>query len=78
MQDPVNGPSQMSPGAHRKYIETLRGLTAEQRLTKAFELTEMVRGLFRQGLRKRFPDLPDDEFEKLYRQRLDLCHNRNW
>ena len=74
----MDKPADMSPETYRKYIEALRRLTPEQRLIKAFELTEMVKGLFRQGLRKRFPDLSDDDFEKLYRQRLDLCHNRNW
>lgn len=53
-------------------------MTPEQRLARAFELTEMVRELFRQGLRTRFPELPEDEFQKLYLERLDLCHNRNW
>jgi hypothetical protein len=53
-------------------------MTPEQRLAKAFELTELSKALFRQGLRRRFPEMQDDEFEKLYRKRLDLCHNRNW
>jgi hypothetical protein len=73
----LNG-KKRNAAAHKKYIEVLRSMTSEQRLAKAFELTEMVNSLFRQGLRKRFPDLPDEEFEKLYRRRLDLCHNRNW
>ncbi len=67
-----------SIAAEKKYIEILRRMTPEQRLAKAFELTEFTRALFRQGLRSRYPDMPDDEFEKLYRARLDLCHNRNW
>jgi hypothetical protein len=71
-------PKSRSLAARKKYIEILRKMTAEQRLAKAFELTEFSRALFRQGLRHRFPTMPDDEFEKLYRKRLDLCHNRNW
>jgi hypothetical protein len=53
-------------------------MTEEQRLVKAFELTQMARELFRAGLREAFPDLPEKKFEELYRKRLDLCHNRNW
>ena len=68
----------MLPEVHRVYMQALRNLTPEQRLIRAFELTEMARALFRHGLRKRFPELPEVEFEELYRHRLDLCHNRNW
>jgi hypothetical protein len=71
-------PKSRSLAAHKKYIEILRKMTPEQRLAKAFELTELSKALFRQGLRRRFPEMQDDEFEKLYRKRLDLCHNRNW
>ena len=45
---------------------------------KAFELSEMARAVFRDGLRNRFPDLDDQEFQKLYLERLEKCHNRNW
>lgn len=63
---------------HALHIQTLRNMTEEQRLVKAFELTQMARELFRAGLREAFPDLPEKKFEELYRKRLDLCHNRNW
>lgn len=64
--------------SHRVYIETLRRMTPEQRLLKAFELSEMAKTVFREGLRNRFPDLDDQEFQKLYLERLEKCHNRNW
>ena len=64
--------------SHRVYIETLRRMTPEQRLLKAFELSEMTKTVFRDGLRNRFPDLDDQEFQKLYLERLEKCHNRNW
>lgn len=63
---------------HGVYIAALRRLTPEQRLRKAFELSAFVRALFEQGLRKRFPDLPETEFRKLLLERLELCHNRNY
>lgn len=63
---------------HRKYLEVLRGMTPEQRLFKAFELSEFSKSLFITGLRKRFPDLPEDEFKKILLERLDKCHNRNY
>lgn len=63
---------------HRLYIQTLRRMTPEARLMKAFELTEFSRQLFLTGLRRRFPDLPEDELKKLYLKRLEKCHNRNY
>jgi hypothetical protein len=61
----------------RRYIEVLRSMSDEQRLQKAFELTELSRRLFRLGLRERFPDLSDTELHRLYLERLERCHNRN-
>jgi hypothetical protein len=43
----------------KRYIEILRTMTPEDRLRKAFELTEFSRQLFAEGLRQRFPDLPE-------------------
>jgi hypothetical protein len=63
---------------HKIYIETLRKMTPEQRLNKAFELSEFSKKLFRHGLRKRFPDLSEEDFQKLDLKRLDKCHNRNY
>ena len=63
---------------HALYIQTLRRMTPEQRLAKAFELTEFARELFRQGLRKRHPDLSPEEFHQLWLKRLAKCHNRNY
>ncbi len=63
---------------HGRYLEILRGMTPEQRLRKAFELSQMGRELFRQGLRRRHPELASEDFEALLRKRLSLCHNRNY
>lgn len=63
---------------HRRYIEVLRSMTPEQRLAKAFELSDFSRALFVQGLRTRHPELGAEEFAKLLRARLDKSHNRNY
>lgn len=63
---------------HEQYLRVLQSMTPEQRLRKAFELTEFSRSLFRQGLRQRFPDLDDRELHQLYLERLAQCHNRNY
>ena len=63
---------------HDQFIRIVRAMTEEQRLKKAFELSDLTRELFKQSLRERFPDLNDVDFKKLYFERLELCHNRNW
>jgi hypothetical protein len=63
---------------HRRYIASLQQLSPEQRLAKAFELSAFVKALFREGLRKRFPELSDEEFHKVFLERLAKCHNRNY
>lgn len=63
---------------HAQHLAVLRAMSPAQRLAKSFELTEMSRALFRQGLRRRFPDLSDDAFHQHYLARLAACHNRNY
>ncbi len=63
---------------HKIYIETLRRMTPEERLLRAFELSEFGKELFLTGLRSRFPDLPDERIRKIYLERIDRCHNRNY
>lgn len=63
---------------HEIYLEALRRLTPAQRLNKAIEMSELVKRLFRNGLRKANPNLSQEHFHKLYLERLELCHNRNW
>ncbi len=53
-------------------------MTPAQRLAKAFELSEMSKRLFKQGLRERFPEMSEEDFHRLYLERLDKCHNRNY
>lgn len=63
---------------HAIYIRVLRGMSPEARLLKTFELSEFSRQLFLQGLRRRFPNMSDADIRKLYLERLDKCHNRNY
>ncbi len=63
---------------HQVRISTLRRMSAEQRLLKAFELSDFVRRLFTHGLRKRFPNISEEAFQQVLLERLDKCHNRNY
>ncbi len=53
-------------------------MTPEERLLKAFELSEFSRRLFKEGLRQRFPAKSEAEIHTLFLQRLEKCHNRNY
>jgi hypothetical protein len=61
---------------HQLYLEALRRLMPEQRLLKAFELTELTRELLRAGVRPRFPEAGEDEVQRTYLERLETCHSR--
>lgn len=63
---------------HEKYIETLRKMTPEQRLSKAFDLTKMTKELFLAGLHQRFPLKSKAEIMDIYLSRIVKCHNRNY
>ena len=58
---------------HQLYIQTLRRMSPEARLRKAFDLTKLGRDLFRHGLRQRHPKLDSEAFEALFRERLEKC-----
>lgn len=63
---------------HKLYIQALRRMPPETRLAKSFELSQFSKDLFLHGLRKRFPNLSDHEIKKIYLERLEKCHNRNY
>jgi hypothetical protein len=53
-------------------------MTPEERLKKAFELTEFSRKLLLAGIRDQYPEASEEEIRKIYLKRLDKCHNRNY
>jgi hypothetical protein len=57
---------------------SLRKMTPEQKLLKAFELSAFTKELFVQGLHKRFPNASSLEFNQILKSRLEKCHNRNY
>ena len=61
-----------NPGAHWACIKALCAMTPAERLMKALELSDFVIGLFRQGLCEWYPDLDDEAFARLFRERLGL------
>jgi len=64
--------------SHKIYIQALRRMTPEKRLLKAFELSQFSKELFLQGLHRRFPGLSEEAIRKIYLERINKCHNRNY
>jgi hypothetical protein len=62
---------------HAVYLRALRAMSPQARLRKAFELSTLTVALFRTGLARRFPDLDAVALDRLVRNRLERCHNRN-
>jgi len=63
---------------HAVYIQTLRNMSAENRLLKAIELTQLTKQLFLHGLKKRFPDDSQKEIKRKLLKHLKRCWNRNY
>ncbi len=59
-------------------MPTLKSMTPEQRLKKAFELSALTKNLFLHGLKKRFPEKNEAEIKTIYLERIAQCHNRNY
>ena len=72
LMDPKPRPQQEA------YLEVLRRMTPEQRLRKAFELSDYTKALFKAGLRNRFPELSEEELHRVFLERLAECHNKNY
>lgn len=61
---------------HERYIAALRSMSADARLRKALELSELSRELLRAGLRRRFPALAEPELHQLFLSRVRKSWDR--
>lgn len=61
---------------HRIYIQVLRQMGPENRLKKAFELSELSRALTKRGLEDLYPELPPSELNRLYLDRMKKARER--
>ena len=77
IKDEINDGKKPRPN-HQRTLQILRSMSPRQRLDQVFQLNERTLKLFRIGLRRRFPDLDDVEFQKVDLQMRARCHNRNY
>ena len=58
----------------RVWRRTVQSMTGEQRLEKAFELTELTREFMREGIRAQHPKSSESEIHRIYVDRLLSFH----
>jgi hypothetical protein len=56
----------------------IRSMTGEQKVAKAFELTETTRQFMRAGMRAANPDISEAELQELYVERLLHFHGTSF
>jgi hypothetical protein len=61
---------------HSVYLRVLREMGPENRLRKAFELSEFTRALTRHGLEALHPDLKPGDVDRLYLSRMEKARER--
>jgi hypothetical protein len=70
--------NQMPERVYKVYIETLRGMTPEQKLQRVFEMAASARELFCQGVKKLHPDYSENDVNRCYLENIAKCYNRNY
>ena len=53
-------------------------MSPQEKLSQVFKLNERTLQLMRIGLRRRFLDLDEEAFERVYLQARERCHNRTY
>jgi hypothetical protein len=62
----------------QRYHQILKAMPPQDKLMKAFGLSDLANSAFRAGLKNRYPDLTDGELHKLYLEKRLECHNRTY
>ncbi|MDR2671833.1 MAG: hypothetical protein LBC35_00755 [Coriobacteriales bacterium] len=62
----------------QKYHQILKTMSPQDRLMKAFELSDLANAAFKVGLKDRYPHATDAELDRLYLEKRSKCHNRNY
>ncbi|MCA9138219.1 MAG: hypothetical protein KDB00_15715 [Planctomycetales bacterium] len=74
LEDQIAAETEGGRDALRIWREIWRNMTGEQRIEKAFRLTEEVRQVMRAGIRSRHPHASEDEIQLLYVNQLLAAH----
>lgn len=61
---------------HQVYIRVLRDMGPQNRLKKAFELSEFTRALTRRGLENLYPELAPSDVNRVFLKRMEKARDR--
>lgn len=61
---------------HRVYVGVLRAMGPENRLNKAFELSEFSRALTKRGLENLHPEMSSSDLNRLFLERMKKARER--
>ncbi len=59
-------------------LAALRRMTPDERLAQIFQLSETMRAMLKEAIRKQFPGESDADIHQRFLKRLERCHNVNW
>ena len=74
LEDRIAAETEGGREALRVWREIWRNMTGEQRIAKAFQLTEEVRQVMRAGIQSRNPDASEDKIQQLHVNQLLAAH----
>lgn len=74
LEDQIAGETEAGRESLRVWSDVWRNMTGEQRIAKAFQLTEEVRQVMRSGIQSRNPDASEEEIQRLYVNQLLSAH----
>jgi hypothetical protein len=74
LEDRIAAETEGGREARRVWRNIWRNMTGEQRIAKAFQLTEETREVMRAGIRNRNPNASEDEIRHLYLNQLLAAH----
>lgn len=74
LEDQISGETEAGRETLRVWLDIWRNMTGEQRISKAFQLTEEVRQVMRAGIQSRNPGASDEEIQRLYMNQLLSAH----
>ena len=71
-------PLPSSDEEHQAYLRILAQIPPGEKMLRAMELSDLGRRMLKDALRSAFPQLDEERLHRLYLERLELCHNRNY
>ncbi len=63
---------------HQAYLRILANVTPGERMKRAMDLSDMGLRMLKVNLRRRIPELDEERLHRLFLERSEQCHNREY